>query len=280
MNKIKYNLNIKTTDKIIKTLKQKGFCHLTNVFNIKRIRTIDRKLEKNIKKIEKIIQTSANTLPLCFADLETKSFKCPITFSNFDISWYKGKNKNFKKWFWKNANKTPNTILNELKKNKVIDLLKNYFKSEIINPYSLSVIRYVKSNTNNGFANIHQDMTYFTRKLSDHNFLTVWVPLTNCNKLAPGIKIYQKKVNKIYKTSAEEKHRCIIKKDASSLQENKFYKSEIKRGDLIIFKSLMLHGTNSKKNMIKERRSAELRFFPKMNIPTQIKHINDIKFKF
>ena len=280
MRKIKYNVDINTTNKIIKTIEQKGFCHLTNVFNIKKIKVIDRKLENNIKKIEKIIQTSPNTLPLCFADLETKNFKCPITFSNFDSSWYRGKNKNFKKWFWKNADKTPNTILNVLKKNKVINLLKKYFKSEIINPYSISVLRYVKSSSNNGFANIHQDMTYFTRKLSDHNFLTVWVPLTNCNKHSPGIKIYQEKVNKIYKTSLKEKHRCINRKIASSLQENKFYKSEIKRGDLIIFKSMMLHGTNSKKNMKKERRSAEFRFFPKTKLPTQLKKINDVKFKF
>lgn len=280
MRKIRYSQDINTTNKIIKTIEQKGFCHLTNVFDVTKIKTIDTKLKNNIKKIEKIIQTSPNTLPLCFADLETKNFKCPITLSNFDISWYKGKNKNFKKWFWKNANKTPNTILNILKKNKVISLLKKYFKSEIINPYSISAIRYVKSNTNNGFANIHQDMTYFTRKLSDHNFITAWVPLSNCNKFAPGIKIYQEKVNKILKTSTKEKHRCITKKLASSLQEKKFYKSEIKRGDLIIFKSLMLHGTNSRKNMKKERRSAEFRFFPKTTFPSQLKKINDVKFKF
>lgn len=280
MKKIKYNLKKTTINKIIKTIKSEGFCHLTNAVDLKILSAMDKKVRKNIKKIENVFQTNLNYLPICFADLENKNFKCPISFSKLNRSWYYNKKKNFKIWFWKNAKKMPNTILSELERNNFILLLRKYFKSNIVNPYAQNGIRYIHPNRINGIAKLHQDLTFFTRNLSDHKFLTIWIPLNKCNKSSPGIKIYKKKINKIYKTDNNQKHRCMIQDEEKKLDKKKFYVPVVNKGDIIIIKSLTIHSTNIKKNMNRERRSIELRFFSKNNIPKRIKKLNDVKFNF
>ena len=116
-------------------------------------------------------------------------------------------------------------------------------------------------------------MTHFSSDPNDHQFLTTWIPLHNCGKSSPGLKIYQKKFNSIFKTNSELSNRCMADSEIINLDNENYYCPKYEAGDVVIFLSMVVHGTYLTSDMKGNRRSADLRFFPKSKLPKKIRKL-------
>ena len=275
----KYRIDYKSSNfsNIISKLNEHGFIHIKNALPNDNLKSLDKNLISNHNLLRDLLGIPINILPLCFSDNTSSSFENPIAFSKMKKEWYFNEDKQFKKWFWKNGNKFPNSLLKILLKHKIIDLLRQFFNSEILTSYGLNSLRIIDEYSENNFSNIHQDMTYFSRSIEDHNFITVWIPFNNCGIDSPSLKILKENVYNVLPCDKELSNRCIDKSYSEKLKIKDFYSPSYEIGDLVLFKSLKVHGTHLNPNMVKSRRSADLRFFSKLKQPRVLDRIDDDK---
>ena len=282
MNKIIYNLKQIEFQKNFEFSKAKNALNKYHLIHIKKFFSseftdqLDKTYLNNKKKLKKIDKNVGN-LPLCFCD-KSKNFSNPIDFYLKQKKSFK-KNSTLKRFIYKNAHKFPNIIYNALKQ-KIIKFLKNYYNNQkIVSPYSINVIREVGKNTDPYFLQLHQDLRALLNKVDQHKFITIWISLDDCElKKLPGLKFYLRKFNFLLKTK-KKFNRNFNKKEEELLSNSKILIPKINKGDIFIFKSLIVHGTN-KNNSLKSRRSIDLRFFPHSSLPRKISSLKTKKFIF
>lgn len=274
-----YQLDYKLSkfNDIIFKIKKYGFVHLKKALPINDLKSLNKNLILNHNLLRDLLGIPVNILPLCFSDNKEGSFENPITFSKMKKEWYFNDEKQFKKWFWKNGNKFPNSLLKTLHGHKIIDLIKQFFNSDILTSYGLNSLRIIDEYSENNYSNIHQDLTYFSRSIEDHNFITVWIPFNDCGIDSPSLKILKKNVYNVLPCNKKLSNRCIDKNYSENFKNNDFYSPNYEIGDLVLFKSLKVHGTHLNQKMSKPRRSADLRFFSKLKQPPVLDKIDDYK---
>ncbi len=280
MNSYKFELNPLNKSKILKSLLKNGFVHLSNVIPKDKVKQIDTSFLKNVKIVEGLLETPMNILPICFADGKQEGFEDPVSYSGMKRSWYYEGDRQFKSWFWKNPEKLPNDVISALERHGIVSLVKDYFNDSVVTSYSLNTVRNLSVKSNPDYLKVHQDMTHFTSDPKDHKFLTVWIPLHDCGDDSPGLKIYKKRFESVFETNRELANRCMSDEEIESLDNENFYCPNYEAGDVVIFLSMVVHGTHLTSNMKYNRRSADMRFFPKSNLPKLVENLDDGKLTY
>ena len=199
---------------IYSEINENGFCKLNNVFSNSQIESVKDSLFKILNYIKP--DDSIKDLQEKYYQVKNHSMKLKAHFfdmTSFDIN-------------------TLQILFDE----KIIDLVKGYFKTEVVFSGRPSV--HIHDSENERFLDPHQETNQCAK-----DFLFIWAPLYDAKGDQGGLNVYEKSHKYGY-----WKHHNTNKLGSSHLKEdvlNKFKKRrmEVNAGSALLIHSALIHGS-------------------------------------
>ena len=234
-----------TNKKIIESIKKQGYFKFENYFNSKELKEIKNSLLYTLNYIDGKKDTN----------LIKKYFKIRNSKTQLKSNWYDLAPYNI-------------DLLQALHKKKMIDLVKKYFRTDVV--FSGRPAIHVHDDLNDRLLEAHQETNQFAR-----DTIVFWCPIYDTDKTTGGLCIYENSHKDGYfkhninnpklKTKSWTKNYTHIKEKNVRKYNKKFL--EVKAGTAIIFISSLVHSgyPSTKKGSL--RITVTERFNPLQKIP-------------
>ena len=228
----------KDKSKFFKEIDENGFCMLNNIFSKKQLDSV----KKSIYSMLNYIRPDNKVLDLQEKYYQVKKYSMKLKGHFFDMTSF-----------------DINT-LQILFDPKIIDLVKGYFKTDVV--FSGRPAIHIHDSENERFLDPHQETNQCAR-----DFLFIWAPLFDAKGDQGGLEIYKKSHKHGY-----WKHQSSNKLGSSHLKKdvlNRFEKQkmEIDAGSALLIHSALIHGSVATKKKRFARFILCDRYCPLQKIP-------------